>query len=86
MGFYTEMACSESGAWFWRNCKFNGYVVAFCKWTDYTREVIFPTKVLNRCEYANAPLYNEVEEGSYVQWGFTELRIKESPGRIRLPA
>lgn len=48
----------------------------------------FPTRVLNKCEYADAPEYVDIPEEhqqNRVEWGFNTLHIFTDVPKFRLP-
>jgi hypothetical protein len=78
------MAESVSGTWFLRSYEWNGYGKSWLKWKPYHGIPEFPTRVLNRSEYTDAPEYVDVYPGSVVYCGFSLLRpLREF--NVRLP-
>lgn len=87
-GTSIEVAKDINGQWWGRELCFNGYGVSWSKWTKES-ELSHPDKVLNQCEYGDAPEYKDIPEEKRhlrVTYGFKTLYLNENAHKhIRLP-
>jgi hypothetical protein len=80
----VEVVQSENGFWWAREKHPTRWGYQFCKWFSIN-EPNQPTKVRCGVEVANAPEYVEVEKGSYVEYGFSDLRLAGYLPTYRVP-
>lgn len=83
-----EVAQSESGNWFYRVLKFDGYRKSWCRWTHVEKEILHPTKRPNKGEMSGSLEYVFIpshEQEDWIEWGFGLLEKFNFKTNFRLP-
>ena len=86
-GVAVEVAQGANGTWFSRSYGWNGFGNTWSKWAACDAPN-HPKRILNQCEYAGAPEYNDIEECNqhlYIDYGFKTLRLYNGKLTVRLP-
>lgn len=83
-----HVAQSESGSWFYRIKRWDGYGNNWSKWSIVDKEITHPTRLLNKVETGGAEEYVKIPEsdqGNWIEWGFGLLEKFIEPTGFRLP-
>lgn len=89
-GIDVQVAEREDGHWFSRAKEPSAYSYrpGWTVWRSLDFTPKHPTRLKNGIEAGGAPEYIDLpadQQGEYLEWGFTNLKLVSVPNRLRLP-